>query len=90
MVEREPVVLPEPEPTITIACHKVQVPGDLSQFVLQPQLTFTHMPGSWATTHRILCQCLDMVAQEMVKEAKGQRLIDVVPTLPDGSSLLRH
>ncbi len=87
--EMEPVLV-APDPSITIACHRLGVPGHPEQFLLQPQLTFTHMPGSWATVHRILCQCLELVAQEMVNEAGGARRIALATELPDGSSLLRH
>lgn len=90
MPDFEQMMQQEPEPMITIACHKAYVTGRVNEFQLQPQLTFTHMPGGWATAFRLLLQCVEMVGREMVKEAQQQRLVEVVPPLPDGSSLMRH
>jgi hypothetical protein len=90
MPDLERMMQQEPDPTIHIVCRKTPVPGSTDQFTLQPQLTFTHMPGSWATVHQVLAQCLVMVAQEMVKESQGQQRIALATQLPDGSSLVRH
>jgi hypothetical protein len=80
---------PEPEPTITIVAHKVLRPGHPEGYELHPQLAFTAMPGSWVTVHRLLCLCLNLVADRMVSEVQQQR-ITVATELPDGHDLLRQ
>lgn len=83
----------EPQPTITITCEKRTVRGR-EGFMLLPQIRFTHMPGTtleaWGNVHRILAQCLSLVADEMVKEAQGQGQprVQVVPAVP--GAVLKH
>jgi hypothetical protein len=74
----------EPQPTITIVCQKVPVPGQPSQVQLQPQLTFTSMPGGWDTVLTVLLQATAQVAQEMVRMARqeGDKRIAVIPAMP--------
>ena len=90
MPNGEHIVQMEPDPTITIVCGKATIPGSPGQYTLQPTLHMHHMPGGWATAFQILMQCLHLTMAELVKEARGQRIIEVATELPDGSSLLRH
>jgi hypothetical protein len=78
------IMAQEPQPTITITCRKVPVAGQPGQFMLEPQLTMTHMPGGWESVYKMLGQCQYHVVLEMVKEAReqGDRRVMVVPGMP--------
>lgn len=80
----------EPQSAIHITCQREAMPGQPEQRTLLPNVTITHMPGGWRTAFQVLLRAVQLVGAEMLKEERGQRLIEVAREVPDGSSVLRH
>jgi hypothetical protein len=94
VADLEAILTQEPLPTITITCHKVPVPGQVGNYVLQPELTFMHMPsgylGGWDMVFQVLLQCQQKVAEQMVTAGRQtqQRRIEVATMVPP--NVLKH
>jgi len=83
----------EREPTIVIACTKVPMPGDPGQWVLQPRVSMANMPAEnalqgWSLTHKLLLQCVEIAAQQMLQAIQGEPRVALVPMLP--GDLMKH
>lgn len=77
---------PDVPPVITLRCEKRPGPTP-GTFELVPNVSFTNMPGGWATVLAMLAQAQMLVVNELVTQARteGERRIQVVPSLPGTS-----